>query len=84
VGGSARGSSGGYSNNGEFLSSSLRRCTLREDGVKNSLSPVSKTQHLLGFLKCQIFKGNELQKIPELPDDKLLQIAAGLGNSYVV
>jgi hypothetical protein len=51
--GSARGNSDGYSNNGTFLSCSLRRCTLKEDGVKNSLSPVSRTLYL-----CHIFKGN--------------------------
>jgi hypothetical protein len=40
--GSARGNNDGYSNNGTFSSCSLR-CTHKEDGVKNSLSPVSKT-----------------------------------------
>jgi hypothetical protein len=74
--GFARGNSDGYSNNGTFLSCSLRTCTLKEDGIKNSLSPTSRTLYLLEFSKCQIYKGNELQKI--------LKLLAGLGNSYVI
>lgn len=69
---------------GISLSCSLRRCTLTEDGIKNSLSPVSRTVYLVEFSKCQIYEGNELQKILELSADKLLRITAGLGNSYVI
>lgn len=58
--GSARGHSNGYSNNGTFLSCSLRRCTLKEDGIKKSLSQASRTLYLLVFSKCHLFKGNEL------------------------
>jgi hypothetical protein len=63
-----------YSSNGTSLSCSLRRCTLREDGIENSLWPVNRTLYLVEFSKCQTFKGNEFQKMLELSADKLFSV----------